>query len=406
MAQRRRGQTSSNDATLQAALPGGANPQSGSRRGDVRSSGMLLRRTILGALVAARAGALAASPAGAAAPEPASGPAAPLRFPRDFGAHPEARTEWWYITGVLAAGARVWGFQITFFRAATGVVISAPSRFAARQLLFAHGAVSDLAARRLRHDQRIARSGFGIAEAGVDDTALVLRDWRLARGGGAGASRYSAQAKSDRAGFAYELEIAATQPVVLQGENGVSRKGPRREQTSRYYSEPQLAVRGTLRVEGRPADVTGRAWLDHEWSDAYLDPGAAGWDWIGMNLDDGSALMAFRMRRADGSTLWSGGSHRPAGGATRDFANAEVVFTPGRIWTSPASSTRYPVEWQVATPAGTFGVRALLDDQELDSRHSTGAIYWEGLALLVDGAGAPVGRGYLEMTGYAARLVL
>ena len=87
-----------------------------------------------------------------------------------------------------------------------------------------------------------------------------------------------------------------------------------------------------------------------------------------MNLDDGGALMAFRMRRADGSTLWSGGSHRAAGGATRDFADGEVVFTPGRTWTSPASSTRYPVEWRVATPAGSFGVRALLDDQELDSR--------------------------------------
>ena len=125
-----------------------------------------------------------------------------------------------------------------------------------------------------------------------------------------------------------------------------------------------------------------------------------------MNLDDGSALMAFRMRRADGSTLWSGGSHRVAGGATRDFADGEVVFTPGRTWTSPASSTRYPVEWRVATPVGSFGVRALLDDQELDSRTSTGAIYWEGLSLLVDASGARVGRGYLEMTGYATRLVL
>ena len=134
-----------------------------------------------------------------------------------------------------------------------------------------------------------------------------------------------------------------------------------------------------------------------------MDPGAVGWDWIGMNLDDGSALMAFRMRRADGSTLWSGGSHRRAGAAKRDFSDGEVVFTPGRAWTSAASSTRYPVEWQVSTPSGAFGVRALLDDQELDSRISTGAIYWEGLALLVDGAGRRVGRGYLEMTGYAGR---
>jgi len=116
--------------------------------------------------------------------------------------------------------------------------------------------------------------------------------------------------------------------------------------------------------------------------------------------------MAFRMRRGDGSTSWSGGSYRAAGGATRDFADGEVVFTAGRSWSSPTSSARYPVEWQVATPAGVFGVRAMLDDQELDSRASTGAIYWEGVSLLLDAGGARVGCGYLEMTGYAKRLVL
>jgi predicted secreted hydrolase len=366
---------------------------------------MLLRRTVLGALAAARFGAVDAAPVIGTASD-ATTTATPIRFPRDFGAHPDARTEWWYVTGSLAAGDRLWGFQITFFRAATGVAGADASRFAARQLLFAHGAVTDLAARRLRHDQRIARSGFGIAEAALADTALVLRDWRMVRSGDAGASRYVARASSDSAGFAFDLELAATQPVLLQGEDGISRKGPRPEQFSRYYSEPQLDVRGSLAIEGRSVEVTGRAWLDHEWSDAYMDPGAVGWDWIGMNRDDGSALMAFRMRRADGSTLWSGGSHRPAGGASRHFADGEVVFTPGRWWSSAASSARYPVEWRVATPAGAFGVRALLDDQELDSSASTGAIYWEGLAVLVDDTGPRVGRGYLEMTGYAKRLVL
>jgi predicted secreted hydrolase len=112
------------------------------------------------------------------------------------------------------------------------------------------------------------------------------------------------------------------------------------------------------------------------------------------------------LRRADGSALWSGGSHRARSGATRDFADGEVRFTPGRVWTSPASGARYPVEWVVATPAGRFTVSSLLDDQELDSRASTGAIYWEGLSLLLEASGKRVGRGYLEMTGYAKRLVL
>ena len=360
---------------------------------------MLRRRSLLASLLALRAGA----PRAADAP-PADMP--PLRFPADFGAHPRTRTEWWYLTGALEASEQTWGFQITFFRVPTSFRGAQASRFAARELLFAHAAVTDLAAARLRHDQRIARAGFGIAEASAEDTRVVIGDWRLARTDAAGASRYVARAASESGGFAIDLVLDATQPVLLQGDAGISRKGPRREQFSGYYSEPQLDARGTLRVEGRPFAVAGRAWLDHEWSDAVLDPSAVGWDWIGMNLDDGGALMAFRIRRADGSTLWSGGAHRPRGGVARIFADGEAVFVPGRTWTSAATGARYPVEWRVATPAGTFGVRALLDDQELDSRASTGTIYWEGLSLLVDESGRRVGRGYLEMTGYAARLVL
>jgi predicted secreted hydrolase len=368
---------------------------------DVRSLAMLSRRVVLAALCAGRAGVGTAADADAP-----PGAAVPVRLPADFGAHPASGIEWWYITGALESAARLWGFQITFFRARTDLAAGNPSRFAARQLLFAHAAVSDLEARRLRHDQRIARSGFGIAEAAEGDTALVLDGWRLGRSDVAGRSRYRTHASSDDGGFAFDLALDATQPVLLQGAEGVSRKGPQPTSVSRYYSEPQLAVAGTLALDGRTTAVAGRAWLDHEWSDAYLQADAVGWDWIGMNLDDGAALMAFRIRRKDGSTLWAGGSFRAAGGATRDFAADEVSFVAGRTWTSPASGARYPVEWQVATPAGRFLVRALLDAQELDSRASTGAIYWEGLSLLADAAGRRVGRGYLEMTGYAARLVL
>ena len=361
---------------------------------------MLSRRDLVLALLAERA----AAPAHAAG-DLATDAAAPLAFPRDFGAHPSSRIEWWYITGALAAGPRTWGFQITFFRAATGIAGADASAFRAGELVFAHAAVTDLERKRLRHDQRAARSGFGIAAASAADTGLVLRDWRLAREGGDGPSRYRARAASDTAGFRFDLELAATQPVLLQGERGVSRKGPDAAQFSRYYSEPQLAARGTLALDGgAPTPVAGRAWLDHEWSDAYLGPAASGWDWIGMNLDDGGALTAFRLRRRDGSALWAGGSHRPAGGATRDFASSEVSFTPGRRWTSPATQAIYPVEWRIATPAGTHAVRALLDEQELDSSASTGSVYWEGLSSLADDADRAVGRGYLEMTGYAGRL--
>jgi predicted secreted hydrolase len=364
---------------------------------------MRSRRAFVLALLAARVTTVGAAAARNDASEPAR---EPIRFPDGFGAHSDSRIEWWYVTGALEAAARTWGFQITFFRTTTGVAMAASSRFAARELVFAHAAVSDLEQRRLRHDQRISRSGFGIAEAAVASTALKLRDWSLTRREVDGNSRYTARVSSDVGAFAFDLALAARQPILLQGQGGWSRKGPRPSQASRYYSEPQLEVAGTLTLDGRNVAVTGRAWLDHEWSDAFLDREAVGWDWIGMNLDDGAALTAFRMRRADGSVLWSGGSFRASGGAARDFADSEVQLTPRRIWTSPASGARYPVEWTIATPAGRFTVSSLLDDQELDSRASTGAIYWEGLSLLADANGKRVGRGYLEMTGYAQRLVL
>ena len=298
------------------------------------------------------------------------------------------------------------GFQVTFFRSRTDVAADHPSRFAARQLIFAHAALTDLGRDRLQHDQRIARTGFGIAEAAVGDTDVSLRDWRLGRQARNGGSRYRALVSSDSAGFGFDLQFDTVQTVLLQGDAGYSRKGPQPAQASHYYSQPQLAVSGTVTRDGKTLPVRGTAWLDHEWSDSLLDPAAVGWDWIGMNLDDGAALTAFRLRGVDGSTVYGGGSFRAAGGAVRNFAASEVLLTPGRHWTSPGSQARYPVEWSLDCPAGRFRVRSLLNAQELDSRASTGSIYWEGLSELLDEAGRRVGLGYLEMTGYAARLSL
>ncbi len=331
----------------------------------------------------------------------------PLAFPLDFGAHPDARIEWWYVTGALetAEAGLLWGFQLTFFRSRTEVAASHPSRFAATQLVFAHAALSDVAARRLRHDQRVARAGFGIAEAAVGDTRLALREWSLRRDAASGT--YRARLRSDGADFALDLALVGDTPPLLQGDAGWSRKGPAEEQASRYYSRPQLRASGTLAVDGSEHAVHGTAWLDHEWSDALLAPDAAGWDWIGINLADGGALTAFRLRRRDGSTLWAGGSWRAADGTLRGFGADEVRFVPGRHWRSPASQAAYPVEWTIETPAGRHVLRALFDAQELDSRASTGAFYWEGLSVLADAAsGRALGRGYLEMTGYAAPMRL
>ncbi|MBS7777811.1 carotenoid 1,2-hydratase [Acidovorax sp. CCYZU-2555] len=348
---------------------------------------------------------------------PATGSALPARtleFPRDFGSHPDLATEWWYITGQVQAQGRLLGFQLTFFRSRVASTQNLRSAFAARQLVFAHAALTDVAGQRQLHAQRSAREGMGLAQARAGDTDVQLGNWFLRRtpascGSAMEASRYAAHIAGD--GFDLALQLATTQPVLLQGQAGLSRKGPDTAQASYYYSQPQLEVSGSITLDGRELAIDSkahnRAWLDHEVSDALMHPEAQGWDWIGMNLDDGSALTAFRLRRPDASSLWAGGSWRAPGQAARIFGAEEVTFTPQRWWTSPASGARYPVEWLVSTPAGSWRVAALLDAQELDSRASTGTIYWEGLCDLraADG-GALRGRGYLEMTGYAAKIRL
>ncbi len=341
-----------------------------------------------------------------------------LRFPVDHGAHPDLRTEWWYVTGHASSGegprARRFGFQVTFFRSRVEATQPLQSRFAAHQLVFAHAAVTDLQGRRLWHDQRIAREGFDVVAARTGDTDLRLRDWSFRRiDDAATAANQGAQAETwlaqvNAGDFSLELRLRPTQALLLQGDQGLSRKGPDVAQASYYYSLPQLAASGRIGVQGQTFDVTGRAWLDHEWSEALLHPDAVGWDWIGMNLLGGEALTAFRLRRADGSTLWSGGSFRTAAGALQIFtANPNAVaFSPQRWWTSAMTGTRYPVQWSVRTPVQTYMVKAMLEEQELDSRASTGAVYWEGLSEIFDADGRRLGQGYLEMTGYAQPLRL
>jgi predicted secreted hydrolase len=325
-----------------------------------------------------------------------------LQFPHDLGSHPDFGIEWWYVTGKLSAGARAFGFQLTFFRSRVKATQGMRSAFAAKQLIFAHAAVTDVSGKKLHHDQRIAREGFDVASASQKDTAITLRDWSLVRT----ASVYQAVASGQD--FAFALTLRETQPLLLQGDQGLSRKGPQGEHASYYYTLPQLQVSGDLTLGGRAIAVQGKAWLDHEWSHALLPPGAVGWDWIGMNLQDGSALTAFRLRDKAGQAVWAGGSfRRPSMGATPQvFSRGEVIFTPVRSWTSPLTQARYPVQWTVQTPTGVYTVRAVIDNQELDSRASTGAIYWEGLCELLDSQGTAVGSGYLEMTGYASALRL
>ena len=356
---------------------------------------MIKRATLLLALAGA---AWAAPVATGRVRYPEVTPGAAIRLPRDHGSHDAFRTEWWYFTGWLdQAGGPPLGFQVTFFRSRPDTDPANPSAFAPRQILFAHAALSDPATGRLLHDQRAARAGFGIAAAARGDARVALLDWSLRR---LPDGRFRARTPAKE--FALDLVFAPGQPAMVNGQGGYSRKGARPEQASYYYSVPQLAVGGSVVRRGKRVRITGQAWLDREWSSTLLDARAVGWDWTGINFDDGAALMAFQVRGADGRAVWAGGTFRRADGTQAVLAPGDVRFVPARRWRSAATGAAYPVEaaFVVRLPEGVRRVplRPLFDAQELDGRAAGMPAYWEGAVS------TPGGRGYLELTGYAGAL--
>ncbi|PFH04357.1 putative secreted hydrolase [Collimonas sp. PA-H2] len=341
-----------------------------------------------------------APPSFAAAPEFVQvTPEKTLALPQDTGAHPDFRTEWWYATGWLALpDGKPLGFQITFFRSATEHDRANPSAFAPSQLIIAHAALSDPSLGKLLHDQKSARAGFGLAYAKEGNTDVALDDWRLLRQAD-GRYLVSVAARD----FTLELSLAPTQPPLLQGDGGYSRKGPQATQASYYYSEPQLQVSGKVSRAGQAQAVSGSAWLDHEWSTSVLAADAVGWDWLGANLDDGSALMGFQIRNRSGDKVWAHAVLRDAHGQVTQYGPEQVSFVPQRSWRSPRTDASYPVQAVLHTGAIAWSLLPLQDDQELDSRLSTGSVYWEG-AVTVNRDGKRAGRGYLELTGYLKAL--
>jgi predicted secreted hydrolase len=321
----------------------------------------------------------------------------PLAFPADHGAHPTFRTEWWYFTGNLASpGGRRFGFQLTFFR--TALAPEPPERasaLAARSVWMAHFALSDVAAGRFHAAERFSRDALGLAGAAASPPAVWVQSWSARA---AGASFLPLELRAADGETALELTLDEG-PLVLQGDAGFSRKGSAPGSASYYYSYPRLPVRGHVQVDGERSAVEGLAWMDHEWSTSVLAPDQVGWDWFGLQLADGRALMVYQLRRADGSHDPHGsGSLLAADGSARTLAASEFTIEPRARWTSPATGIEYPARWRITVPVEgiELDVRPVLADQEL----RLAVVYWEGAVTAGD-----AGRGYAELVGYFGRIL-
>jgi predicted secreted hydrolase len=324
-------------------------------------------------------------------------------FPADHGPHPDFRTEWWYVTGNLSsASGRDFGFQLTIFRSALAPTTpESPSGWATNQAYMAHFTVTDVAGERFLAYERFARGAAGLAGAERDPLRVWLEDWTLEAGApGTFPLRLSAGADD----VELRLSLAEGKPPVLQGERGLSRKGPDPGNASYYYSHTRMPAEGTLVMDGDTLSVGGAAWLDREWSTSALSDGQVGWDWFALQLDDGWDLMIYRLRRADGGAdpLSDGVLVDPAGGRTRLRWGADVTLQETGTWGSPVDGARYPSGWRIRIPERRWDltVEPRVPGQELDLSFR----YWEG-AVTARGTGEggrPVaGHGYVELTGYA-----
>jgi predicted secreted hydrolase len=323
------------------------------------------------------------------------------RFPRDNFSHPDYRTEWWYYTGnVKASDGRRFGFELTFFRQG---VTRDPARngvWDVRDVYFAHLALSDLDRGKFYHSERSNRSGPGIAGVSESDGRIWNGNWEIRWQG----DDQKLQAIGNQ--FALHLVMHSQKPPVIHGENGVSQKGENAGEASHYISFTRLATSGSIDLNGAKLDVTGLAWMDHEFFTDQLEPDQAGWDWLSLQLDDRTEVMIFHLRRKDGSIdPHSAGTSVDASGKTMNLKSGDFVLQPdGATWTSPDTRAIYPIHWKIEIPRLAIELEALtpLASQELVSKGKFAPTYWEGAITLkgTRGGKSLTGVGYLEMTSY------
>jgi len=319
------------------------------------------------------------------------------QFPRDFGPHPDFKTEWWYFTGNLrAADGHEFGYELTFFRQGISQNPPAGSRFIVRDLRFAHFTISDLSGGKFYFQEKTSRGAFGEAGFGSGSRLAWIDDWELQRQSN---GTFALRAKAEK--MAITLNLESQKPLVIHGENGVSAKSSEAGHASCYFSLTRLKTSGRLVLNGHSFAVDGQSWFDKEWASNQLAADQIGWNWFCLQLDDHTELMLYQMRRRDGTPdPASSGTFVDSAGRTTHLRAADLQLTPLKKWND------YPVAWQVRIPSLQLDVKVTtpLPDQEL----ALGTInYWEG-AIRIEGTrgGHPLhGVGYLELTGYRGALV-
>jgi predicted secreted hydrolase len=329
-----------------------------------------------------------------------------FRFPRDHFSHPSYQTEWWYYTGNLeSAEGRRFGFEVTFFRFHPGDSGGSEQNpvWYPSQIYIGHFALSDLTGKHFYHRERLNRAGPGLAGIDSDQKSIWNGNWS-ARWIAFEPAQQQLEAVSPVAHL--QLNLVSKKGVVIHGQEGVSRKGPKPGQASHYYSLTRITASGRLSLEGKDYKVSGQAWMDREFFSSVPGDTTAGWDWICIQLNNNQELMLYRLRAQDGSlSPYSSGTFVDENGRTEFLPWTQFSLKPTKQWHSPITGGDYPVEWRVEVPEKELDLKltTALEDQELVNKATRS--YWEGAVEYTgtEGGSAVSGVGYLEMTGYDRR---
>ena len=316
-------------------------------------------------------------------------------IPRDLFYRAGYRVQWWYFTGHLFnQSGREFGFELTFFAVNVQQKVFT-SRFGVNNFYISHFAVTDIAGKEFLFHERIDSGAFGFAGAEND----MLHVWVGKNSLKGTLESISLLASGDT--FSLDLVLFPVKPFVFNGTNGYSRKSEESPlHASLYLSCPNMRTEGTLKINGTPYQVSGKSWFDRELSSKSPAKSTAGWDWFAIQLQDGTEVMLYLLRKKDGSTdRFSSGTLIRQDGTYKALKKDDFKITVLSHYVSEQTGSRYPSQWMVEIPSAQHRllITPLLEHQEIVAYRSTGNRYWEGTCAV---SGTGTGRAYVEMTGY------
>lgn len=320
-----------------------------------------------------------------------------INFPADHQAHPNFRHEWWYLTAnLIDENGNELGVQWTQFRFAAAPENSSEQTkqpkqtvWQSQQIFMAHSAVTT----KDKHyaDEKWSRDQAELAGVSASPFRVYLDDWQWSS---STSDLFPATLNANSEQFGYSLTLTSDAPYQKQGEQGYSTKSSDGKVASYYYSQPFIDVSGNVTIDGVTHQVSGKGWIDREWSSQFLLDSQQGWDWFALRLNDGTSLVVFQLRNsATGEASYAHARLMQQDGSGIAISQQDITLTA--VKQTVIDGRDYPTEWQVSIPSQQ--IELTVSALNPKAKMPLSVPYWEG-PIVIEGTHS--GTGYMELTGY------